>query len=250
MDIDPKTYTYPQDLLQDRIILITGASDGIGRALAIHAAELGAKVILHGRNIRKLESVYDHIEKLENAPQPSIAVMDLATATSESYRSLADGLEEEFGHLDGLVHNAGILGDRFSIEQYDAVKWQQVMHVNVTAVFALSQVCLPLLKKSDDASVIYTSSGVGRHGRAFWGAYAVSKFATEGLSEVLADEHRHSNLRSNCINPGATRTKMRLEAYPAEDRDALKRPEEILSAYVYLLGPASTGVTGQSFNAQ
>ena len=250
MDIDPKTYTYPQDLLQDRIILITGASDGIGRALAIHAAELGAKVILHGRNIKKLENVYDHIEQLENAPQPSIAVMDLATATSESYRSLADGLEEEFGHLDGLVHNAGILGDRFSIEQYDAVKWQQVMHVNVTAVFALTQVCLPLLKKSDDASVIYTSSGVGRHGRAFWGAYAVSKFATEGLSEVLADEHRHSNLRSNCINPGATRTKMRLEAYPAEDRDALKRPEEILSAYVYLLGPDSTGVTGQSFNAQ
>lgn len=250
MDIDPKTYTYPQDLLQDRIILITGASDGIGRALAIHAAELGAKVILHGRNIKKLENVYDQIENLENAQQPSIAVMDLATATSESYCSLADGLEEEFGRLDGLVHNAGILGDRFSIEQYDAVKWQQVMHVNLTAVFALTQVCLPLLKKSDDASVIYTSSGVGRHGRAFWGAYAVSKFATEGLSQVLADEHRHSNLRSNCINPGATRTKMRLEAYPAEERDALKRPEEILSAYVYLLGADSTGVTGQSFNAQ
>ncbi len=250
MDIDPKTYTYPQDLLRDRIILITGASDGIGRALAIQAAELGAKVILHGRNIKKLENVHDHIEGLENAPQPSIAVMDLATATSESYRSLADGLEEEFGRLDGLVHNAGILGDRFSIEQYDAVKWQQVMHVNVTAVFALTQVCIPLLQKSDDASVIYTSSGVGQQGRAFWGAYSVSKFATEGLSQVLADEHRHGSLRSNCVNPGATRTKMRLEAFPAEDRDALKRPEEILSAYVYLLGPDSTGVTGQSFNAQ
>ncbi len=250
MDIDPKTYTYPQDLLRDRIILITGASDGIGRALAIHAAELGAKVILHGRNIKKLENVHDHIEGLENAPQPSIAVMDLATATSESYRSLADGLEEEFGRLDGLVHNAGILGDRFSIEQYDAVKWQQVMHVNVTAVFALTQVCIPLLQKSDDASVIYTSSGVGQQGRAFWGAYSVSKFATEGLSQVLADEHRHSSLRSNCVNPGATRTKMRLEAYPAEDRDALKRPEEILSTYVYLLGSDSKGVTGQSLNAQ
>ena len=250
MDIDPKTYTYPQDLLRDRIILITGASDGIGRALAIHAAELGAKVILHGRNIKKLENVHDHIEGLENAPQPSIAVMDLATATSESYRSLADGLEEEFGRLDGLVHNAGILGDRFSIEQYDAVKWQQVMHVNVTAVFALTQVCIPLLQKSHDASVIYTSSGVGQQGRAFWGAYSVSKFATEGLSQVLADEHRHSSLRSNCVNPGATRTKMRLEAYPAEDRDTLKRPEEILSTYVYLLGPDSKGVTGQSFNAQ
>jgi NAD(P)-dependent dehydrogenase (short-subunit alcohol dehydrogenase family) len=250
LDIDPKTYTYPQDLLRDRIILITGASDGIGRALAIQAAELGAKVILHGRNIKKLENVHDHIEGLENAPQPSIAVMDLATATSESYRSLADGLEEEFGRLDGLVHNAGILGDRFSIEQYDAVKWQQVMHVNVTAVFALTQVCIPLLQKSDDASVIYTSSGVGHQGRAFWGAYSVSKFATEGLSQVLADEHRHGSLRSNCVNPGATRTKMRLEAYPAENRDALKRPEEILPAYVYLLGPDSTGVTGQSFNAQ
>jgi NAD(P)-dependent dehydrogenase (short-subunit alcohol dehydrogenase family) len=250
LDIDPKTYTYPQDLLRDRIILITGASDGIGRALAIHAAELGAKVILHGRNIKKLENVHDHIEGLENAPQPSIAVMDLATATSESYRSLADGLEEEFGRLDGLVHNAGILGDRFSIEQYDAVKWQQVMHVNVTAVFALTQVCIPLLQKSDDASVIYTSSGVGQQGRAFWGAYSVSKFATEGLSQVLADEHRHGSLRSNCVNPGATRTKMRLEAYPAENRDALKRPEEILSTYVYLLGSDSKGVTGQSFNAQ
>jgi NAD(P)-dependent dehydrogenase (short-subunit alcohol dehydrogenase family) len=250
LDIDPKTYTYPQDLLRDRIILITGASDGIGRALAIHAAELGAKVILHGRNIKKLEMVHDQIEVIENAPQPSIAVMDLATATSESYRSLADGMEKEFGRLDGLVHNAGILGDRFSIEQYDAVKWQQVMHVNLTAVFALTQVCLPMLQKSDDASIIYTSSGVGRQGRAFWGAYAVSKFATEGLSQVLADEHRHSNLKVNCINPGATRTNMRLEAYPAEDRDALKRPEEILPAYIYLLGPDSHGVTGQSIDAQ
>ena len=250
MDIDPKTYSYPQDLLQDRIILITGASDGIGRALAIHAAGLGAKVILHGRNIKKLEKVYDQIESIDNAPQPSIAVMDLATATSESYRSLADGVDEEFGRLDGLVHNAGILGDRFSIEQYDAVKWQQVMHVNLTAVFALTQVCLPMLQKSKDASVIYTSSGVGRQGRAFWGAYSVSKFATEGLSQVLADEHKHSNLRVNCINPGATRTNMRLEAYPAENRDSLKRPEEILPAHVFLLGSDSHGVTGQSFDAQ
>jgi len=250
LDIDPKTYTYPQDLLRDRIILVTGASDGIGRALAIHAAELGAKVILHGRNIKKLENIHDHIEGIASAPKPTIAVMDLATAASESYRSLADGLEEEFGHLDGLVHNAGILGDRFSIEQYDAVKWQQVMHVNLTAVFALTQVCLPLLQKSDDASIIYTSSGVGRQGRAFWGAYSVSKFATEGLSQVLADEHKHGSLRVNCINPGATRTNMRLEAYPAEDRDTLKRPEEILPAYIFLLGPDSHGVTGKSLDAQ
>jgi len=106
------------------------------------------------------------------------------------------------------------------------------------------------LHESDDASVIFTSSGVGRSGKAFWGAYAVSKFATEGLSQVLADEHRHGDLRSNCVNPGATRTKMRLEAYPAEDREQLKKPEDILATYIYLLGPDSKGVTGQSFDAQ
>lgn len=247
---DHQTYSYPQDVLRDRIILITGASDGIGRALALHAAELGAQVILHGRNVQKLEKVYDEIEALESAPRPSIAVLDLASAGSDAYRSLADSLEAEFGRLDGLVHNASILGDRFSIEQYDVVQWQQVMHVNVTAAFALTQVCFPLLKEAGDPSIIFTSSGVGRVGKAFWGAYAASKFAIEGLSQVIANEHREGKIRSNCINPGATRTGMRLAAYPAEDRDLLKRPDEILATYVYLLGPDSRGVTGESLDAQ
>jgi len=250
LTIEPRTYTYRDDILKDRIILITGASDGIGKALALRAAKLGAQVILHGRNVAKLEKVYDEIERIDGARRPSIAVMDLASANSESYTSLASNLEAEFGHLDGLVHNASILGDRFSIEQYDAVTWQKVMHVNVTAAFALTQVTLPMLLAAADPSVIFTSSGVGRHGKAFWGAYAVSKFATEGLSQVLADEHRHGKLRANCINPGATRTGMRLAAYPAENRDALKKPEEILAAYIYLLGPDSKGTTGQSFDAQ
>ena len=250
MHTDPREYTYSPGLLSDRIILITGASDGIGRALAIRAAELGGQIILHGRNVQKLEKVYDEIDSIKSAPRPSIAVVDLASANSNAYESLASNLEQEFGRLDGLVHNAGIIGGRFSIEQYDAVQWQQVMHVNVTAAFAITQVLLPMLKQSDDPSVIFTRSGVGRTGRAHWGAYAVSKFATEGLSQVLADEHRNGKLRVNCINPGATRTNMRLEAYPAEDRDALKRPEEILAAYLYLLGPDSRGVTGESFDAQ
>jgi len=247
---DPKNYTYADDVLRDRIILITGASDGIGKALALEVARLGATVILHGRNAAKLEKVYDAIEAIDGAHKPSIAVLDLASANAESYTTLAKSVEDEYGRLDGLVHNASILGDRFSIEQYDAVQWQRVMHVNVTSTFALTQVFLPLLQKSEDASVIFTSSGVGRTGKAFWGAYAVSKFATEGLSQVLADEHRHSKLRSNCINPGATRTNMRLAAYPAEDRDLLKTPEEILASYIYLLGADSKGVTGESFDAQ
>lgn len=250
MDIEPRDYNCPPDLLRNRVLLITGASDGIGRALALEAARLGAQVILHGRDPKKLEKVYDEIEALDDAPRPSIAVMDLATADSVAYQSLAESLAAEFGRLDGLVLNASILGDRFSIEQYDPALWQQVMHVNVTSAFVLAQVCLPLLKASEDASMIFTSSGVGRQGRAFWGAYAVSKFATEGLSQVLADEHRHGPLRVNCVNPGATRTGMRLAAFPAEDRDALKTPEDILPAYLFLLGPDSKGVTGQSFNAQ
>lgn len=250
MSNDHQTYAAPPNLLQDRIILVTGASDGIGRALALGIAGLGARVILHGRNVQKLERVYDEIEALGTAPRPSIAVVDLASANSAAYESLASNLAEEYGRLDGLVHNASILGDRFRVEQYDAVMWQKVMHVNVTAAFALTQVLMPMLRQSEDASIIFTSSGVGRTGRAFWGAYAVSKFATEGLSQVLADEHRESAIRVNCINPGATRTGMRLEAYPAEDRDTLKRPEDILATYFYLLGPDSRGITGQSLDAQ
>ena len=250
MSTDPREYNYPDDILHGRIILITGASDGIGRELALHAAKLGAQVVLHGRSVPKLEKVYDAIEEIEGAPRPSIAVMDLESANAESYTTLAKSIESEFGRLDGLVLNASILGERYSIEQYDAVLWQKVMHVNVTSVFAMTQVFLPLLQKSDDPSVIFTSSGVGRTGKAHWGAYAVSKFATEGFSQVLADEHRHGKLRSNCINPGATRTNMRLAAYPAEDRDTLKRPEDILAPYIYLLGPDSKGITGESFDAQ
>jgi NAD(P)-dependent dehydrogenase (short-subunit alcohol dehydrogenase family) len=250
LSADPRTYTYNDDLLNERIILITGASDGIGKALAIEVARLGAQVVLHGRNTAKLEKVYDEIDAIDGAQRPSIAVLDLESANADNYTTLASSIEDEFGRLDGLVHNAGILGELFSVEQYDAVLWQKVMHVNFTAVFALTQVLLPLLKKSEDASVIFTSSGVGRVGRAFWGPYSASKFATESLSQVLADEHRNSALRSNCINPGATRTKMRLAAFPGEDRDALKTPEDILASYIYLLGADSKGVTGESYDAQ
>jgi len=248
--IDPKRYTYPDDVLDGRVVLITGASDGIGRALALHAAELGAQVILHGRNSHKLEAVYDQIVDGKSSARPSIAVLDLATADSEAYVALADSIGAEFGRLDGLVHNAGILGPRLSIAQYDVADWQRVLHVNLTATFALTQVLMPSLKAAKEASVIFTSSGVGRVGKAFWGAYSVSKFGTESLSQILANEHEHSQLRSNCINPGATRTGMRLEAYPAEDRDTLLTPEEILRPYIYLLGPDSKGVTGQSIDAQ
>jgi NAD(P)-dependent dehydrogenase (short-subunit alcohol dehydrogenase family) len=250
LSTSPISYEYAGDILKDRIVLVTGASDGIGKALALHIAGLGAQVLLHGRNTNKLEEVYDQITELKDAPRPSIAVLDLATADSDAYASLVNSIEQEFGRLDGLVHNAGILGQRLSIEQYDVADWQRVMHVNLTVPFVLTQALMPLLRASVDPSIIFTSSGVGRIGKAFWGAYSVSKFGTESLSQILADENRHTPLRVNCINPGPIRTKMRLAAYPAEDRDALKRPEDIMATYVYLLGPDSQGVTGQSFDVQ
>ncbi len=250
VSLDPKTYEYRRGLLNGRVILITGASDGIGKALAIQSARLGAQIILLGRNLKKLEAAYDQIESIEDAPRPSIVTMDLATADADAYRSLAASVENEIGRLDGLVHNAGILGKRTSIDQYDAGEWQRVIHVNLTAAFALTQVLMPILRQSEDPSLIFTSSGVGRVGRAFWGAYSVSKFGTEALAQILADENRHTPLKVNCVNPGATRTNMRLQAYPAEDRSLLKTPDQVLPAYVYLLGPDSRGVTGKSLDAQ
>ena len=248
MTIEPRHYEYTDDILKDRIILVTGASDGIGRALAVHIAGLGAQVILHGRNTGKLEAVYDEIEAIEGASRPSIAVVDFATAGSDEFMTLGKSIEETFGRLDGLVHNAGILGQRLSIEQYDPAEWQKVMHINLTVPFVVTQLLMPMLRLSPDPSVIFTSSGVGRVGKAFWGAYSASKFGVEALSQMLAAENEHTSLRSNCINPGPVRTRMRLEAYPAEDRDKLATPDQVLAGYVYLLGPDSKGVTGQSID--
>jgi NAD(P)-dependent dehydrogenase (short-subunit alcohol dehydrogenase family) len=152
--------------------------------------------------------------------------------------------------LDGLLHNAAILGDRSPIEHYDIGLWQRVMQVNVTAPFILTRCFLSLLRHSKDASIVFTTSGVGHRGRAYWGAYAASKFAIEGMSQVLADELENTSIRVNCINPGRTRTRMRAHAYPAEDPKTVPLPESLTGPYLYLLGPDSVGVTGQRIECQ
>ena len=247
---NPQNYQPASDLLKDRVILVTGAGDGIGRAAALGFARLGANVGLLGRTLSKLESVYDEIVAA-GFPQPNVAVMNLAEAQGPDYMQLVDSIAAEYGRLDGLLHNAGILGQLSPIEHYDIALWTEVMHVNLTAPFVLTQVLLPLLNNSADASIVFTSSGVGRVGRAYWGGYAVSKFGIEGLSQVLADETSEAGrIRVNCVNPGRTRTAMRRAAYPAEDPASLPPPEEILAPYFYLMGPDSRGVTGQSFDSQ
>lgn len=247
---DPTRYTPRPDLLAGKSILVTGAGDGIGRAAALAYAAHGATVILLGRTVDKLEAVYDAIEAAGGA-QPAIFPLDLATADEAQCRELARALEENFGHLDGLLHNASVLGERRPIESATYPAWQEVMQVNVNAQFLLTHALLPLLQAAPSASVIFTSSGVGRRGKAYWGAYAVSKFATEGFMQVLAAELENtSQVRVNSLNPGATNTGMRRAAYPAENPTDNPSAEDIMPAYLFLMGEDSAGVHGQALDAQ
>lgn len=243
-------YQPREDLLQGRILVVTGAGDGIGRAAALAYARHGATVILLGRTVDKLESTYDAIEAA-GGPQPAIFPLNLEGASLRDYQDMAETLHNEFGRLDGLLHNAGLLGRITPFEQYNPELWEQVMQVNVNGPIWMTQALLPLLQASDDASVIFTSSGVGRQGRAYWGAYAVSKFATEGFVQVLADEvdNQHA-IRVNTLNPGATRTQMRRGAFPGEDPETLPTPEDIMPTYLWLMGPDSQGVNGEQVDAQ
>ena len=236
--------------LADKTILVTGAGSGVGKAAAIAYASHGANVILLGKTSSKLEKVYDEIEKLD-CPTPSISLMNLLVANTKDYQELIDNLLIEYNQLDGLLLNAAILGDRTPIEQYDVDKWVETIHINLTSQFILVKTLLPALKEAEDASVVFTTSGVGKIGKAFWGAYSVSKFGIEGLSQILSEEFDNdSSIRFNCINPGAVRTKMRKTAYPFENPENLPAPEEVMEKYLWLMSEASKNISGKSFDCQ
>jgi len=239
-----------ENCLAEKVILITGAGAGIGQTAAKTFAAHGATVILLGKTTKKLEQTYDDIVAA-GYPQPAIFPLDLLGANPDHYAEMAKTIEEHFGRLDGLLHNASILGELAPIANQNIEQWFKVQQINVNAPFMLTQACLPLLTKSASASLVFTSSGVGRRGRAYWGAYSVSKFATEGFMQILADElETNTNVRSNAINPGATRTMMRAKAYPGEDPQSLKTPEEIMPLYLYLMSDASKDINGQTLDAQ
>ena len=247
---DPRSYVPEPGLLAGRVIAITGPGEGIGHAVALAAARHGARLVLIGRTVKKLEALHAQIER-EGLPEASIAPLDMERALAPEYDAIAAAVLERYGRLDGLVHNAAELGQLAPIGHYDMAAWCRVLHVNLTAAVALTQVLLPALQASADASVVWTSSSVGRKGRVYWGAYAVSKFGAEGLSQVLADELQgNSNVRVNALNPGATRTRMRLRAFPGEDAQQVTEPSAVTGPYLWLLGPGSRGVTGQSLDCQ
>jgi NAD(P)-dependent dehydrogenase (short-subunit alcohol dehydrogenase family) len=243
-----RTYEPDPDAFKDRVVLVTGATRGIGKAVATDLVRHGATVILHGRNARMLDGLYHELRDL--GPEPAVAALDLERAQGPEYLHLTEQIEQRYGRLDGLLHNAGMLGERAPIEHYDIGLWQRVVHVNLNAAFILTRCLLPLMRSAPDASLVFTTSGVGRRGKAFWGAYSVSKFGTEGLAQILAAELENTNVRVNLINPGRVRTQMRRRAYPGEDPATLPTPESLTAAYLYLLGPASAQLSGQRIECQ
>ncbi|MBD1390788.1 YciK family oxidoreductase [Neiella sp. HB171785] len=240
--------TVSSNAFADKVVLVTGAGAGIGKQAALSLAAHGATVILLGRTVAKLETTYDEIVAAGGA-EPAIVPLDLKGATDKHYLDMATTIESTLGRLDAILHNAGELGVLGTIEQMDMTMFDEVMKVNVRAQISMTQALLPLLKQAEHGRIVFTSSSVGKKGRAFWNAYAMSKFATEGLMQILADELSNTKIRVNCINPGATQTGMRAKAYPAEDASTLKTPADLMPLYLYLLSD-SADINGQSIDAQ
>jgi NAD(P)-dependent dehydrogenase (short-subunit alcohol dehydrogenase family) len=245
----PKNFKPTNNCLANKIILVTGAGDGIGRVAAKTFAAYGATLILVGRTLQKLEMVYDDIEAA-GYPQPAIYPIDFQVANEQSFIDMCNAISDEFDHIDGILHNAADLGQRTPIANYAPDAWLRLMQVNVNAPFLLTQSLLPLLERAKNASIVFTGSSVGYKGRAYWGAYAASKAAAENLMQTLADElEETTRIRANSINPGATRTNMRAGAYPAEDPSTVKAPEDLMNDYLYLMSDDSVGISGQQFQA-
>ncbi|HXG79120.1 MAG TPA: SDR family NAD(P)-dependent oxidoreductase [Methyloceanibacter sp.] len=217
-----------QQRLKNRIALITGASRGIGRAVAVKFAQEGAHVLLVARGREDLEQVDDAIR----ATGGTATLIPLNLAHGPKVDALGPQLYERFGRLDILVGNAAILGRLSPLPHISSQHWEQVMRVNVTANWRLIRTLDPLLRRSDAGRVIFVTSGVAQSARAYWAPYSVSKAALECLAKTYAHETSDSAIKVTLIDPGATATRMRAEAYPGEDQATLRRPEDVAEAFV------------------
>ena len=236
--------------LTNHVILITGAGGGLGGTAALALSKHGAKIILLDKSIPKLETVYDAI-KMAKAPEPIMYPFDLAGANEDEYQELADKIGEKYGSLQGLLHSAVEFSGYTPIALQGTKDWGHTLNVNLNAPFLLSRVLLPVLQKSQAASIVFTSDSSARTAVAYSGAYGVSKIALEGLAKILAEELESFNkIRVNTFIPGPVDSPLRKRAYPAEDKGKLPKMESLDAAYLYLFGSQSIGVTGQAIDAR
>jgi NAD(P)-dependent dehydrogenase (short-subunit alcohol dehydrogenase family) len=246
----PSPTAEPTNDLSGRAILVTGASGGLGRALALACARRGATVVLHGRTVRKLEALYDEIVAADG-PQPTILPLDFATAGADEYGTTAAAIRAQLGRLDGLVHAAVLLGSLGPIEHQAFDAWLKVMRVNVVAAMAITRVVSPLLVAAADASVIFTLDTRGQAPHAYWGAYAASKAALAALAATIADEwDGRANLRVNAVIPGPINSPLRGQTHPGEDRASLPPPEALAPLYLHLLAGQTKPESGVAIDAQ
>lgn len=243
---DLKNYNASRELLQNRVILVTGAGQGVGRTAALAYAAHGATVILHGRNVEKLESVYDEIEE-QGGAQPAIFPLDLEKAGDKDFAAMAQAIKLQLGRLDGILHNAALLFNLTPLDAQTLEQWLALLRVNLIAPAALTRACLPLLKASADASVIMTSDTHGHVPAAYWGGFAVAKAGIEALVKIQAQEWELlSNLRINVLVPGPVHTPQRTRTHPGEVKQSLRQPQDLMPYYLYLMGPDSKAVSGET----
>lgn len=233
------------DSLRDRIVLVTGATGGLGRATSIAAASAGATVVLSGRKVRALESLYDEIERV-GGPQPAVYPIDLCGASPRDYADLAASVEREFGRLHGIVHAAAHFDGLQPFDQQKPEEWLRAQQVNVTAPFLMTQACLPLMRASGDTAIVFVLDDPVRMGKAFWGGYGASKQALAGFASIVHEETENSSVRTHALLPGPMRTVLRRAAYYGEN--TLKHPEPDYAArfVVWLLGAGGAGMRGKT----
>lgn len=248
MQPNPSDYRPSPEALSGRVVIVTGAGSGIGRAVAEAAAGHGATVILLGRRTKPLEAAFDAIVE-SGGPEPAILPLDLSKATPENFRELAEKIESEFGRLDGVVHNAAHFDALKPLDDVSAKEWYQTLQVNLSGPYLMTQCLLPLLRASDHGRIVFTLDDPDTVTRAYWGAYGVSKLGAEALMKILADEVESAGLRVCGIRPGPTATGLRAKAWAAEDASELTRPEGRARGFVYALDPASEPVAGSVIEA-
>ena len=241
-------YSAVSDLLLDNVILVTGAGDGIGAAVAKSYAKHGATVVLLDKNIKALEQVYDDIE-VSGGKTPAIYPLDLIGATVTDYETLAENIAENFGRLDGLVHCAATLGQIAPFDNQNTATWLETLHINLTAPYLLTRACVTMLRQQEHSAIIFTSDDY--KDKAYWAGYGVAKAGIETLSKQLADEFEsEGRLRVNYVIPGPVRTMLYARAFPGINPNSLPLPEELMPTYLYLMGRDSIAETGQCFPAE